>query len=317
MLKLREGSRITFVYTNAHAKDLIIAGLIEANGTYHPHSYDVKTGAIREFNDGKNSTVNNFIIRLHANLLAGLNGALFISAIGIVFVLSAITGLIIYAPFMKKVMFGLVRFGSGKRRTFSDLHKLVGVTSLGFNILIAVTGSTITLGNLGFRQWSVVELQKHIAALPPRPAVMPALPPIDLVFASAAKAQPQASIQSIIFPGGVQSDRYYLCYQHGGGMLSRHLRAMTVVGVESPHTGEALAVPLWVQFVVLSTPLHFGNFAGIGIKIAYSLFGLTAGILAVTGASLSIISWVKRWRKRRRSGRMTSASFMPAQESTD
>jgi uncharacterized iron-regulated membrane protein len=43
-------------------------------------------------------------------------------------------------------------------------------------------------------------------------------------------------------------------------------------------------------------PLHFGNFAGLGLKIVYALFGLTSGALAFTGIALS----AHRWRARRR-----------------
>ena len=51
-----------------------------------------------------------YVIRaLHVELLAGLPGTLFVGAVGLCFVAALVSGVVLYAPFMRKLAFGTVR----------------------------------------------------------------------------------------------------------------------------------------------------------------------------------------------------------------
>ncbi len=140
------GGRVPFVFEDARNDDILIVGVSGADGTLRKYAYDKVAGSITLQHDSAVTKVNLFILQLHANLFWGYNGIYLLGAVSIVFLASTIPGLIIYAPFMKQAAFGRVRFGRGSRIALSDVHKVVGVTSLGFNILMAVTGLALTLG---------------------------------------------------------------------------------------------------------------------------------------------------------------------------
>jgi uncharacterized iron-regulated membrane protein len=299
LLKHDVGGRVPFVFADAYNENILIVGVSGADNVLRKYAYNKVSGSITpQHDDSAVFKTNRFILQLHANLFAAYKGIVLLGVVSIVFLVSTITGFIIYTPFMKQAAFGRVRLVHGSRMLLSDVHKLVGVTSLGFNVLMAVTGLALTLGNLGIQQWYNAALKAGVAAMPPPPALKPLAPPVDVIFASAAKALPQYRVLSVIFPGAAQGEGCYLCYHNGSGSFSRYSRPPSLVGVESPYPSKAIPMPLWVKLMSVFTPLHFGNFAGTGIKIAYCLFGITSGILAISGVPITLISWWKKLRKR-------------------
>ncbi|HRE83218.1 MAG TPA: PepSY-associated TM helix domain-containing protein, partial [Opitutaceae bacterium] len=111
---------------------------------------DPATGVVRgdrDYSSAYTSTLRNFIRQLHLRLFMGLWGRVFVGVFGVTLVLSCITGLWIYRGWVKN-LFRLRWKGSGERTRWSDLHKLVGVWSLVFNVMIGVTGAVFGLENL-------------------------------------------------------------------------------------------------------------------------------------------------------------------------
>src|SRR5262245_60472130 len=53
---------------------------------------------------------------------------------------SRISGLVIYAPYMKKVAYGVIRRGRGARLTQLDLHNVIGAVVLGWALVVSGTG---------------------------------------------------------------------------------------------------------------------------------------------------------------------------------
>ena len=73
---------------------------------------------------------------------------LLVGFFGLTLLLSTLTGLLIYARFIKGVKWWRVRRGRGPQVSSSDWHKLIGILSLAFNLVIAVTGAVLGLENL-------------------------------------------------------------------------------------------------------------------------------------------------------------------------
>ena len=73
-------------------------------------------------------TLTGFLLKLHVDLFAGFAGQMFVGVMGVLFVASTISGLVVYGPFMKKLAFGLLRFRRGTRIANIDLHNLFGDT---------------------------------------------------------------------------------------------------------------------------------------------------------------------------------------------
>ncbi|MEM9078873.1 MAG: PepSY-associated TM helix domain-containing protein, partial [Bacteroidota bacterium] len=92
-------------------------------------------------------SIGYFIRNVHVRLYGPFFGRYFVGLAGIALLISTITGFWIYGNFMKKQLFATIRKKS-LRITMADYHKLIGVTTLVFNLMIAITGAWLGLQGL-------------------------------------------------------------------------------------------------------------------------------------------------------------------------
>jgi uncharacterized iron-regulated membrane protein len=82
-----------------------------------------------------------WLLNLHYRLLAGKTGEYVVALLAISLILSTLTGLIVYRKHLLKVLLFRQAFSFTNWRTASSsLHRFVGVWSLAFNLVIALTG---------------------------------------------------------------------------------------------------------------------------------------------------------------------------------
>lgn len=86
---------------------------------------DLATGRLLG-NENPADTFTGFILELHAEWFLGPIGRLIGALIGLLVVISLLSSLVIYAPYMKKLAFGVIRRARGARLTQLDLHNLIG-----------------------------------------------------------------------------------------------------------------------------------------------------------------------------------------------
>ena len=130
-----------------------------------------------------------FTIRaLHVDLFSGLPGTLFIGAVGLCFLASMVSGIVLCAPFMRKLTFGTVRAAKAPRARWLDLHNLLGIATAAWLLVVAVTGTinTLTLPLLGL--WQGTELADMTKAWCGQP------PPSTLSSAQRALATARAAV---------------------------------------------------------------------------------------------------------------------------
>lgn len=70
------------------------------------------------------------MLRLHTDLYAGLPGTLFLGAMGLLLAASLLSGVVLYAPFTRRLAFGTVRRSHAARTRWLDLHNLLGIVTL-------------------------------------------------------------------------------------------------------------------------------------------------------------------------------------------
>jgi uncharacterized iron-regulated membrane protein len=70
--------------------------------------YDARNGAFLH-DPPMNEGLLNLLLKLHVELLAGLPGTLFLGVMGILFLASVVSGIVVYGPFMRKLAFGTIR----------------------------------------------------------------------------------------------------------------------------------------------------------------------------------------------------------------
>ena len=80
----------------------------------------------------------------------------------------------------------------------------------------------------------------------------------------------------------------------GDTPLTERLISPTMVDAGTGKLTDARDMPWYVQMLFLSTPLHFGDYGGLSLKLAWAMLDLVT--ILVLGSGL----WL--WLARRRSG---------------
>src|SRR5690606_24558345 len=70
--------------------------------------------------------LTEFLLQLHTDIFLGLPGMLFLGLMGLMLALAVVSGLVLYAPFMRRLPFGTVRVEKAARTRWLDWHNLLG-----------------------------------------------------------------------------------------------------------------------------------------------------------------------------------------------
>src|SRR3546814_17534592 len=81
-----------------------------------------------------------FLLQLHTDMFLGLPGMLFLGLMGLIFVIAIVSGVVLYAPFMKKLDFGPLRTARSRRVKWLDYHNLLGIVALAWMTYVGATG---------------------------------------------------------------------------------------------------------------------------------------------------------------------------------
>ncbi|HWK99437.1 MAG TPA: PepSY-associated TM helix domain-containing protein, partial [Parapedobacter sp.] len=94
------------------------------------------------------NSLANYLRQMHVRLYEGYWGRQLVGIGGIALAFVAITGLVIYGNFMKRQVWPAIRNRTNIRIVMADWHKLLGISALAFNLVIALTGAW-----LGLQPW--------------------------------------------------------------------------------------------------------------------------------------------------------------------
>lgn len=236
-------------------------------------------------------TVTGFLLKLHVNLFLGLPGQLFIGLVGLIFVLSIVSGIVIYAPLTRKLVFGILRFGRQARIVQADLHNLFAVTTMVWALVVGLTGTFLAFSPLIIGLWQKTELTDIIRTLP---AAKPhSMVPVDQAIAQARLRTPGKDLAYVFYPGTeYATQRHYMVVQRGHSELEQRLFSIVVVDAQDGTVADARGMPWYMQALLLSGPFHFGDYAGLPLKILWALLTLLTATVTVSG----FIVWMKRTR---------------------
>ena len=279
------GAALTAIQFSSRAGYAHRAYLKPADGGSLEAFLDPATGAVRgerALGAGYTTTLQNFIRQFHVRLLLGAWGRVFVGVFGIVLVLSCVTGLWIYRGWLKD-LFRLRWRGASARTRWSDMHKVVGLWSLVFNLMIGATGAVLGLENL------TGNIRLHWLGQPPEPAMPratatgPSLSAGELV-ARARVAFPDLRVQALIFPQK-PGQPFVVRGNTAARLVARNMNYVAL----DPADGAVLALADgraargWERLYLTFDPLHFGYFGGYWTKIPWFILGLSPGVLALSG----------------------------------
>ncbi|WP_301750671.1 PepSY domain-containing protein [uncultured Erythrobacter sp.] len=236
--------------------------------------------------------VMDFVLSLHVDLFLGLPGMLFLGAMGLLFVIALVSGVVLYAPFMRRLAFGTLRTARSPRVRRLDQHNLVGVVTLGWALVVGLTGVINTLADPLTAQWQSGELAEMTAryqgAAPLAPAEYGSL---DAAMTAAQSALPGRAPQFIGFPGGAFSTgHHYAVFFQGDRPATQFLLTPALIDAREGTLTDTREMPAINQALMLSKPLHFGDYGGLPLKLLWALLDLAAIWVLWTG----ILLWLRR-----------------------
>lgn len=295
-LASRPGSRPLYVGLDAEEPDRAIVGLGPPEATRLEQAVPVlvsrHTGELLAFTDPR-KTVTGFLLELHAKWFLGIPGQLLGGLVALLVLACLATGVVVHAPFVRRLLFGTVRRGRGARIVQLDLHNLVGVVVLGWVTLVTVSGVLLAAGAVLVPLWQATELREMAGqdATAPAEAVS-----VDVAADAASRAMPDRAVRFVFFPGTeFSSPRHYTALAFGTHRTNERLFDVALVDAGTSQVAAARPLPLYLQSVLVSEPLHFGNYGGLPLKLLW--VGSAWAALFITGNGAWL--WWQRRRRRR------------------
>lgn len=262
---------------------------------FHNVSVDAHTAQVlEEFQPHKDLVSRLMVIaqNLHIDLYAGEGGRLFLGLMGLLFVVSLVTGAIVYGPFMRRLNFGTVRLNKTSRVKWFDLHNMLGIVVLTWTMVVGLTGMVNTFGDLVIKLWEVKTLSAMMAPYKGKPPIEH-LVSLDRVLDTAQKAVPGMTPSIISFPGApYTTTRHFDVLLRGRTPFSSKLVTPVLIDAETGDLTATKELPWHLKAILLSQPLHFGDYGGLPLKILWALFDVAAIIVLISGLYL----WLSKRR---------------------
>ncbi len=231
---------------------------------------------------GSSDNFVSWLSKFHNSFHLGKTGEWLLGFFALVFLLSIITGLILF----RKNILGVLLFRKSVYRK-SNLHQLIGVYALLFNLMIAVTG---------FWMQRYVFKKEFYAADNYTPVLKtsPALSfPFDSAYSEVKKQYPDFTASVIYFAQSTKSKTAV----YGSRSSNAYIHSKKFADVIFLDSAGSIAKTRFIneisaddRYDIINSQLHMGRFGGTGIKIIYFVFGLSGALLSITGFLL----WLRR-----------------------
>jgi uncharacterized iron-regulated membrane protein len=244
---------------------------------------------------------------LHVDLFAGLPGTLFLGFMGVLLMVAIVSGVMLYAPFMRKLDFGTVRRDHTPRTRWLDMHNMLGIVTLAWASAVTLTGIINTLADPVIDLWrfdQVSAMTAQYKGLPP-PARMGSL---QAAVDAATALAPEMKIRFIAFPGTTfSSPHHYGVFLRGESPLTARLFKPVLVDAQTAQVTDSRALPWYVTALLLSQPLHFGDYGGTPMQILWALLDIATIIVLGSGLYL----WLRRGARAGEKGKLTRLESGP------
>lgn len=299
--------QIGVTYPADHPSHEVAAYWMEKDGSWKTQALD--DSVARDSEDHEHGLAD-FIYELHYDLGIPVVGIYLMGIVSVIYGLALLTGLLIHLPNLVRELFSL-RPGHNLKRLWQDAHNVIGILSLPFHIIFAVTGALLCLtlvmlfafNTVAFDGKLMSAFERMTSALPEtkdRGGTAVMLSPAEL----GARAR-----QAALAAGAANFDPDYMRYVHYGhqgaaaevrGTSGKTLGEYGMVSLDAAD-GHVLAMQLTgardANHATYSAifGLHFGSFGSLSLRWLYFLLGLAGAFLFYSGNLL----YIETRRKRR------------------
>ncbi|QNP47915.1 PepSY-associated TM helix domain-containing protein [Diaphorobacter aerolatus] len=233
-----------------------------------------------------------------------------IGVVSLLYALALFSGIVVLLPSLVKDLFYL-RIGANFKRMWLDVHNLLGVASLPFHIVIALSAAVFGLHDWIYAAQDRFIYRDGLQATVQRDGVKHPdvqrsqwLPPTELirqVREQAPNFEPVAldyvglgGKRTVLMMAGSDDRHFKRGAQYGMAFVNLATGQIYDRMYFPGEKGSALSASL-VSFF----SLHFGSFGGNPVRVLYVLLGLSGALIFYTGNLLWIESRTKRLRKTR------------------
>jgi uncharacterized iron-regulated membrane protein len=244
---------------------------------------------------------SEFLLQLHYTLnLPGLVGMTIVGIFGVMILALSLSGVIAHPRIFRDAFRLRARDNAGVG--LADWHNRLGVWTLPFSLAIALTGSMIGLGVIGAKGLAAAFYKNNVeAAYAPifgeehdTDACPAPLANVAAPLAWIARNHPELRPTYIILHDpGTRGQHIQLIAEHPRRLIYGETYEFEADGRYHGKVGLSDG-QLGQQLVASTYNLHFGNYGGLPVKIAYALFGFALTVVVATGTSI----WLGK-RKRR------------------
>lgn len=226
---------------------------------------------------------------LHVNLFAGLAGMLFLGFMGILLLVAIVSGAVLYGPFMKKLEFGSVRAERSTRLKWLDLHNLIGIVTLAWLLVVGATGVINTWADLLVKYWQFDQMAEMVAPYKGKPPITE-LGSLQKAVDAAIALEPDMKMGFIAFPGTTfSSPHHYGIFMRGTEALTSRLFKPVLVDATTGEVTDSRTLPWYLTGLLLSQPLHFGDYGGRPMQIMWAILDLMSIVVLGSGLYLWIV----------------------------
>jgi uncharacterized iron-regulated membrane protein len=176
--------------------------------------FDIHTGQFLDEPDFK-SQLTYYLLKIHTDLFAGLPGKLFLGLMGLLFIASIVSGVVLYGPWTRKLHFGTVRWEKRRLARWLDMHNLLGAVTILWAITVGFTGVLNTWADLILKIWQFGQLAEMTSAY--KDAAPPSnLASIGTAVQTATKISPGMTPSFVAYPGTPFSSKsHYAVFMRG------------------------------------------------------------------------------------------------------
>ncbi|MFI5129211.1 MAG: PepSY-associated TM helix domain-containing protein, partial [Chitinophagales bacterium] len=241
-----------------------------------------QNGTIQE-TKGATRFIASWFGKLHSSFFLGKTGEWLLGFIAMVFLISIVTGIIQY----RKNVFAVLSF---RKRVLRNLHQVVGVWALLFNLMIVVTG--FWMQRYVFKK-DFYKAYNYTPILNPSPSLFFSL---DSSLRDIKQTYPEFTAHVIYFAQKRPGKTIVYGSQETNSFIHSKKYA-DVIYLDSTgriaSTAFVNKIEASSRYDIINAQVHYGQYGGIPVKIIYCLFGLSGAVLSITGFLL----WLKRKNK--------------------